>query len=72
LVGLLSIIVSLESRREEAAKFICSSAQQVLEEHFLAVLKDPSSKLHQHVSAIVTDEFHTVETWTEKNYLAYA
>jgi len=43
----------------------------VLEERFLVALKDPNGKLHQHVYAIVSDDSHTVETWTGKRYLAY-
>lgn len=51
---------------EDPPIFIYCSAEQALEERFLSALKDPHSKLHQRVAAIVVDESHTVETWTGK------
>lgn len=54
---------------DEPPDFIYSSAEQVLEKRFLAALKDPDSKIHNRISAIVIDESHTIETWTGKRYL---
>ena len=48
--------------------FIFASAEKLLEERFLRVLKDFSSELHKRISLIVVDELQTVETWTGKRY----
>ena len=50
---------------DELASFhlLFGSAEEVLQQKFLAVLKK-SNKLYERVIAVVVDESHTVETWT--------
>ncbi len=61
--------VSLEDIRQCTFKILYASAEMVSKKSFRDILKDPSSHLHQKVSAIVVDESHTVETWTGKRYV---
>ena len=52
------------------AKFqlVFASAEIVLGEHVIHVIKDRNSSLYNSLSAIVVDESHVVETWTGKRY----
>ena len=61
--------VSLEDIRQCTFKILYASAEMVSKKSFRDILKDPSSHLHQKVSAIVVDESHTVETWTGIRYV---
>ena len=49
--------------RESPPQFLYCSAETVLENAFLAAVKE-NSALHRAVSAIVVDKSHTVEAWT--------
>jgi ATP-dependent DNA helicase RecQ len=60
--------ISLEDIRQCKFKIIYASAEMVGKKSFRDILKDPSSPLHQNITAIVIDESHTVETWTGKRY----
>ena len=51
--------------RESPPQFLYCSAEAVLQKAFLVALKE-NSALHQAVSAIVVDESHTLEAWTEQ------
>ena len=46
---------------------IVGSAETVLDNRFLHILKDNVSSLHRKLAAVVVDEFHTVEMWAGKS-----
>ncbi|XP_074620808.1 ATP-dependent DNA helicase RecQ-like [Acropora palmata] len=58
--------LSLEELKSAKCQLLFGSAEKVLEERLLNVLKDNCSSIHQHLAAIVIDESHTVEMWTGK------
>ena len=60
--------LSLEELKSAKCQLLFGSAEKVLEERLLNVLKDNCSSIHQHLAAIVIDESHTVEMWTGKRY----
>ena len=60
--------LSLEELKSAKCQLLFGSAEKVLEERLLNVLKDNFSSIHQHLAAIVIDESHTVEMWTRKRY----
>ena len=60
--------LSLEEFKSAKSQLLFGSAEKVLEERLLNVLKDNCSSIHQHLAAIVIDESHTVEMWTGKRY----
>ena len=65
-----SSVADLSLEELKSAKFqLLGSAEMVLEERLLNVLKDNCSSIHQNLAAVVIDESHTVEVWTGKRYL---
>ena len=47
-------------------ELIFGSAEEVLASDFLSLLRDSKSALKNNIEAVVIDESHTVETWTEE------
>ena len=60
--------LSLEELKSAKCQLLFGSAEKVLEERLLNVLKDNFSSIHQHLAAIVINESDTVEMWTRKRY----
>ena len=53
---------------ESPPQFIYCTAEKAIDKDYLERLKDNMGKLHKSIAAVVIDETHTVETWTEKRY----
>lgn len=48
---------------------IVGSAESVMDNRFLHILKDNVSSLHRKLAAVVVDESHTVEMWAGNKHL---
>ena len=60
--------LSLEELRSAKFQLLFGSAEKVLEQRLLNVLKGSCSSIHQNLAAVVIEESHTVEMWTGKRY----
>ncbi|XP_067056045.1 uncharacterized protein [Acropora muricata] len=57
--------VTDDELRSGTFQLLFASAEKVIDNRFLDILKDGTA-LHRNVAAVVVDECHTVETWTGK------
>ena len=60
--------LSLEELRSAKFQLLFGSAEKVLEQRLLNVLKGSCSSIHQNLAAVVIEESHAVEMWTGKRY----
>ena len=60
--------ISENDLKDAKFQLVFASAEIVLGEHVIRVIKDRNSSLYNSLSAIVVDESHVVETWTGKRY----
>lgn len=58
--------VSVGELRSAKFQLLFGSAEKIMDNHLLDVLKDNGSPLHRDLAAVVVDESHTVEMWTGK------
>ena len=62
---------SLEDVESGKYQLIFASAEEILEKSFLDRLKNSNTPLHQNLTALIADEFHTVETWTGQRFVCF-
>ena len=58
--------VSVGELRLAKFQLLFGSAEKIMDNHFLDVLKDNGSALHRDLAAVVRDESYMVEMWTGK------